>query len=139
AETLQLAGCEVTLATPANEVSTWTTLTEEQYRIQQRLMQLGVMLETGISLAGVNEDSAILESIYTGDTREVAAEGVVMVTSRLPQDALYHALADRMDIQRIGDCNAPGTIATAVYSGHRYAREMDADQDDKELAFQRER
>ena len=25
---------------------------------------------------------------------------------------------------RIGDCLAPGTIAAAVYAGHRYAREL---------------
>jgi dimethylamine/trimethylamine dehydrogenase len=48
-----------------------------------------------------------------------------MVTSRLPNDGLYHELTDKIDIVRIGDCNAPGTIATAVYSGHAYAREMD--------------
>ena len=139
AETLQLAGAEVTLVTPANEVSTWTTNTEEQHRVQQRLMSLGVSLETGTSLAGVGEDSALLKNIYTGDTREVAAASVVMTTSRIPQDALYHELLDRIEITRVGDCNAPGTIATAVYSGHRYAREMDAEQGDKELAFQRER
>jgi dimethylamine/trimethylamine dehydrogenase len=48
-----------------------------------------------------------------------------MVSSREPSDALFHELADRIDITRIGDCLAPGTIDTAVYAGHRYAREMD--------------
>ena len=67
----------------------------------------------------------VLESIYTGHTREVEATTVVMITSREPQDALYHALVDRISIERIGDCVAPGTIAAAVYAGHRYAREMD--------------
>ena len=51
-----------------------------------------------------------------------------------PDDALYHELAARSDdlsragirkIVRIGDCLAPGTIAAAVYSGHRFARELD--------------
>jgi len=28
-------------------------------------------------------------------------------------------------VTRIGDCLAPGTIAAAVYSGHRHARELD--------------
>jgi dimethylamine/trimethylamine dehydrogenase len=50
-----------------------------------------------------------------------------MATSRKPQDGLFHALVDQIDIKRIGDCLAPGTIATSVYSGHRYARELDAD------------
>ena len=60
-------------------------------------------------------------------TREIEAATVVMTTSRTPQDALYYALCDRIQIQRIGDCLAPGTIAAAVYSGHRCARDMDAE------------
>ena len=54
------------------------------------------------------------------------ADHVVMVTSRDPNDALYHELCDELDIQRVGDCSAPGIIASAVLAGHRYAREMDA-------------
>jgi dimethylamine/trimethylamine dehydrogenase len=127
AEKLRRAGLDVTLVTPANEVSTWTTHTEEQHRIQERILGLGIVLETGTSLAGVAEDSALLESIYTGETRGIEAANVVMTTSRQPQDDLYYSLVDRLDIQRIGDCLAPGTIATSVYSGHRYAREMDAE------------
>ena len=50
-----------------------------------------------------------------------------MVTSREPVDELYRTLDGRIPVQRIGDCLAPGTIATAVYSGHRYAREADAE------------
>ena len=126
AETLRRAGLEVTLATPANEVSTWTRHTEEQHRIQARILGLGIDVETGTSLTRVSQGSVTLESIHTGATTEVEAETVVMTTSREPVDALYHSLADRISIQRIGDCLAPGTIATAVYSGHRYAREMDA-------------
>jgi len=29
-------------------------------------------------------------------------------------------------VQRIGDALAPGTVAAAVYAGHRAARELDA-------------
>jgi dimethylamine/trimethylamine dehydrogenase len=60
-----------------------------------------------------------------------------MVTSREPRDALYHALRERIAIERIGDCSAPGIIAAAVFSGHRYARAMDADSDP--APFRRER
>jgi dimethylamine/trimethylamine dehydrogenase len=66
------------------------------------------------------------------------AASVVMVTSRAPRDALYRELSERIDIVPIGDCLAPGTIASAVYSGHRYAREMDAAPPDG-VSFQRER
>ena len=126
AEALRHAGLEVTLVTPANEVSTWTTHTDEQHRIQASILRLGIAVETGTTLARVNEGSVTLESVHTGVAREVEAANVVMVTSREPMDGLFHTLRDRIPIQRIGDCLAPGTIATAVYSGHRYAREADA-------------
>ncbi|MDK1104261.1 MAG: FAD-dependent oxidoreductase, partial [Actinomycetota bacterium] len=127
AEMLSKEGLDVTLVTPANEVSTWTTHTEEQHRIQQRLLSLGIDLQTGMSVASVAEDSVTLECVFTGRTHDVAASNVVMATSRKPQDGLFYALVDQIDIKRIGDCLAPGTIATSVYSGHRYARELDAD------------
>jgi dimethylamine/trimethylamine dehydrogenase len=127
AEKLRKAGLEVTLVTPANETAIWTTHTEEQHRIQGRILELGIVLETGKSLAEVTEGSALVECIYTGKTQEIEAANVIMTTSRQPQDDLYYSLVDRIDIQRIGDCLAPGTIATSVYSGHRYAREMDTE------------
>ncbi len=126
AERLRAAGLDVVLATPANEVATWTTHTDEQHRIQQRLLSVGISIETGVSLAKINDESVTLECIYTGWTHEVEAASVVMVTSRTPQDSLYYSLLGQFEIQRIGDCLAPGTIATSVYSGHRAAREMDS-------------
>ncbi len=127
AEALRRAGLDVTLVTPANEVSTWTRRTEEQFRIQERILGLGIVLQTGTSLARINDGSVVLASIHTGRETEIEARSVVMTTSRQPEDALYYALTERIAIDRIGDCLAPGTIATSVYSGHRYAREMDAE------------
>ncbi len=127
AEALRRAGLDVTLVTPENEVSTWTRRTDEQFRIQERILGLGIVLLTGTSLARINDGSVVLASIHTGRETEIEARSVVMTTSREPEDALYHALAERIAIDRIGDCLAPGTIATSVYSGHRYAREMDAE------------
>ena len=61
----------------------------------------------------------------------------MLVTSRNPNDSLYAELEEKYSIERIGDCNAPGTIAHAVYAGHRYAREMDASPD-ADIPFRRE-
>jgi dimethylamine/trimethylamine dehydrogenase len=138
AERLRRAGLDVRLVTPANEVSTWTTHTDEQHRIQARILGLGIVIETGTSLVSIDEESVRLECIYTGAEHEVEAAAVVMTTSRTPDDALYYSLAGRIDITRIGDCLAPGTIATSVYSGHQYAREMDAGPPD-DVRFRRER
>jgi len=126
AEKLRGEGLDVTLVTPANEVSTWTTHTEEQHRIQERLLNLGITIVTGTSLADIQPGVVVAECVFTGRTREVQAATVVVATSRTPLDALYYELVDDIEIERIGDCLAPGTIATAVYSGHRYAREIDA-------------
>jgi dimethylamine/trimethylamine dehydrogenase len=127
AERLREEGFDVTLVTPANEVSTWTTHTEEQHRIAQRLLSLGVVIETGRTLANIAEGSVTTECVFTGDTRDIDASNVVIATSRKPQDDLFYELVDEINITRVGDCLAPGTIATSVYSGHRYARELDTE------------
>ncbi len=63
-----------------------------------------------------------------------------MVTARQPNDGLYRTLLERVDVgvegapktvTRIGDCEAPAIIAAAVYSGHRYARELDTPESDR--------
>jgi len=126
AEKLCGDGLEVTLITPANEVSTWTTRTLEQHRIQERILNLGIQIKTGTSLSEIQSGGVLVESIYTARREEISASTVVLVTSRVPQDDLYYSLRDEIHIDRIGDSLAPGTIATSVYSGHRYAREMDA-------------
>jgi dimethylamine/trimethylamine dehydrogenase len=119
-------------------VSIWTRHTEEQRRIQERILTLGIHLRTGTSLSEIQSGGVVAECIYTGRKEEIPASAVVLVTSREPYDDLYHSLRDEIHIDRIGDCLAPGTIATSVYSGHRYAREMDADPPEG-LPFKRER
>ena len=58
-----------------------------------------------------------------------------MVTMRDPKDTLFNALQAQQDqwqakgvksIQLLGDAYAPGSVAAAVYAGHRAARELDA-------------
>ena len=39
-------------------------------------------------------------------------------------------------LQRIGDCDAPAIIASAVYAGHRYARELDKEPADLLVKFE---
>ncbi|HEY5656939.1 MAG TPA: FAD-dependent oxidoreductase [Myxococcota bacterium] len=126
AEKLRAAGLDVLLVTTAARVSPWTFYTDEQRRIQARLIEMGVRIEIDSALESLGAGKVVLSCVHTGRTREREAASVVMVTSREPSDALYHALCERVDITRVGDCSAPGNIARAVYAGHRYAREMDA-------------
>jgi dimethylamine/trimethylamine dehydrogenase len=135
AEKLARDGSTVTYVTPANEVATWTNRTDEQFRIQARLLHLGVAVETGRSVGGFDGRHVHLECEYTGRQIAVAARSLVVVTSRQPDDALWASLPERTNVTRIGDCLAPGTIATAVYAGHRYARELERA---TEVVFRRE-
>ncbi len=137
AERLVRDGLDVTLVTPEPEVSAWTHNTDEQETIQAHLIEIGVQIETATALSAVGEDFVELACIYSERERERAAQSVVLVTSRNPNDSLYAELEEKYSIERIGDCNAPGTIAHAVYAGHRYAREMDASPD-ADIPFRRE-
>ena len=79
--------------------------------------------------------------------RSLGCDAVVMVASRIGNDALYHALnaraADWADagirsVKLIGDAAAPAPIAWATFAGHRYARELDAPDIGDALPFRRE-
>lgn len=147
AEKLQPIVDGVTLVTPAGYVSEWGKNTEEQERSQRRLLKLGVNILTGKAVSGFDGKSAELTCVYTADVFRQPAASVVTVTAREPNDELYRELTSDPDalkdngiksIDRIGDCRAPGLIATAVYAGHRIAREMDAP-DPGDVSFRRER
>ena len=141
AEMLALKGISVCLVTPESSVSPWTRNTEEQRRIQKRLIELGVGIEANSVLEGLSQGQIHLACAFTGRERVVEADTVVMVTSRKPDDALYASLDESPKIIRIGDCLAPGTIAASVRSGYRYAQELDAgkiEADEGSVPFLRE-
>ncbi len=145
AELLIENGNSVILATPNPEVAAWTHFTLEQHRIQARMLELGVRVITSHGLASIETSGVTLSCIYSAKQQSVEATSVVMVTSRLPEDALYQQLMSDRDklqtagietIKAIGDCYGPATIAAAVYEGHRFARELGETVD--EIPFQRE-
>jgi dimethylamine/trimethylamine dehydrogenase len=145
AELLAQNGCEVTLMTPAPTISYWTQFTLEQERILKRLLDLKVTLLTHHTLASCSAGTASAANTITSAESALACDSVVLVTDRLPDDALYHelkpALADgRLDSLRvIGDAEAPNIIAQAVFSGHLAAREFGEDVDPDETLFRIER
>lgn len=129
ADKLRLAGLDVTYVTPVAEVSTWTHNTMEQAKIQTRLLELGVNIVPFRNLVSIQPGHVELACVFTDRKETLSCKSVVMVTMRDSEDALYHDLVAIPDnglksVTRIGDCLAPGTIAAAVYSGHRFAREL---------------
>ena len=128
AERLVDLGHAVTLVTPETKASAWTVLTDEQDFVQARLLIKGVKIAGSQIVTAQRADQLSLACAYTGRESALDCATLVLVTGRLPQDALYHDLtAQGMVAARIGDCLAPSTIADAVYSGHRFARYLGMD------------
>ena len=137
AEQLRMRGLAVTLVTPAVEASSWTHNTLEQGRIQKRLLEAGIEIVPCQNLVAVHAGHVELSCVYTNRLTERPAASVVMVTMRLPDEALYRSLSGSKNVSRIGDALAPATIAHAVFAGHRYARELDEPKSDA-VPFRRE-
>ncbi len=136
AEQLRQSGREVTIVTPANAVSAWTFMNNEMANIRVRMIELGIGTVFENYITGFSDGVAQLTSIYRGgDDNSIDCASLIIVGVRTPNDNLYQELnlnADRLadagisSLRSIGDCRAPGTIAHAVYSGHEYARNIDA-------------
>lgn len=143
AELLVSRGCQVSLVTPATKVAEWTVNTLEQATIHRRLLEIGVSLHLSKSVDRVHDRGVTTSCTYTGRETDLTCDVVLMVTSRLPNDALYQALrqsgqGDIKTVKLIGDAAAPGPIAWATYAGRRYAEELDQPDRGDALSFRRE-
>ncbi len=136
AEQLIQNGCQVSIVTPHETYASWTALTLERSRLLPRLHQLGIEIICGHRLESFANATARFSFGYDQQVREIPAVSLVTITSREPQEQLYRQLADTPEIleaagiktlHRIGDCEAPGLIATAVFAGHATGREIFTD------------
>jgi dimethylamine/trimethylamine dehydrogenase len=133
-ELLASEGYEVQLVTPAAQVSSWMNNTLEIMRVQERVINAGVVVSTARTLTAMSDGAVTTACAYTGRESTMSADAVVMVTARLPRDDLLTSLNGRspewesaglVSVRTIGDAFAPATIAAAVYEGHKYAEELD--------------
>jgi dimethylamine/trimethylamine dehydrogenase len=145
AELLVQKGCKVTLLTPAPMISYWTQFTLEQEHIQKRLHRLGVEMWTHHTLSAISATVVTVTHTLTDAESSLPCEAVVLVTDRIPNDALYYQLKPALaegklrSLRLIGDAEAPNIIAQAVFSGHLAAREFDETVSPDETPFQVER
>ena len=133
-ERLADSGCDVTLVTPEARISAWAVMTDEQFFIQQRLLEKGVKPVFSHRIADVEQGTLATSCIYTGRVSEHGFDTLILVTGRLPKRRLFDALMAEpgglvahgiRSVTRLGDCLVPSSIADAVHAGHRYARELD--------------
>jgi dimethylamine/trimethylamine dehydrogenase len=145
AELLAQNGCDVILISPAPMISYWTQFTLEQERVVKRLLDLKVTLLPDHVLISHHRGTAKVTNKITGAESTLPCDALVMVTDRIPDDALYHELKPALaegrlgSLRVIGDAHAPNIIAQAVFAGHLAAREFGEDIDPDGTPFRIER
>jgi dimethylamine/trimethylamine dehydrogenase len=136
AEHLAKAGQHVSYVTPAGHASAWAVMTNEQPQIHRALFAAGIAVHTLSRVANFENGELTLVNHFTNVERRLPCQSLLIVGARFANDSLHGALVVReddlgragiMSVTRVGDAAAPGAIVHAVYSGHRYARELDAD------------
>ena len=134
AEYLTQSADDVTYVTPAGHVSAWAIMTNEQPQVHRALAKAGVRTHTLSRVVRFELGEVTIANLFTGEERGLPCRSLVIVGARVARDELYQALIRReaelepagiLSVARGGDALAPGAIAHAVYSGHRYARELD--------------
>jgi len=126
AERLLLAGHRVIYMTPAESISSWSVMTNEHEFIQQRLLSMGLESRFAQRLVRIGNGSLTTRNAYNADESGHDFNCLLLVTSREPNDSLFQQLP-AASAKRIGDCLVPSSIADAVYSGHKFAREYGED------------
>jgi dimethylamine/trimethylamine dehydrogenase len=148
AERLALEGKQVTLVTPYGEAAPYMSYTSEIRHMHRVLHRLGVAVIADHVVTSI-EPGRVSGRQFSVDDEPVTwdADAVVLVTQRVSEDSLYHALRadpDRLaregisGLFRIGDCVEPRLIADSIFDGHRLAREIDSDDPANPLPFVRE-
>ena len=136
AEHLAKAGEHVSYVTPAGHASAWGVMTNEQPQIHRALFAAGIAVHTLSRVANFQSGELTLVNQFTSAERRLPCRSLLIVGARFANDPLHGALIARQDdlrragimsVTRVGDAAAPGAIVHAVYSGHRYARELDAE------------
>ena len=89
---------------------------------------------TAHNLTAIRHGEVDIACAYTDQAQTLDCAATVLVTMRSPVDDLW---TGQPGLTRIGDALGPSTIAAAVYSGHRFAREL-GEPDAGNVPFRRE-
>jgi dimethylamine/trimethylamine dehydrogenase len=135
---LAKGGLTVRYVTPAGHASAWGIMSNEQPQVHRALESAGIALHTLSRVISFGDGSVTLANQFTNSETRLPCASLVIVGTRFANDALHTELMGREaefadarinSVTRIGDALAPGAIVHAVYSGHRYAEELDAEPD----------
>ncbi len=166
AELMADQGKEVTYVCCASEVAEYGVFTLEVFNNKRMLFEKGVRCYRDHWAVSIQPGSVRLSYAYrygadligpssgsvprrdNSGEFDVAADAVILVTSRYSDDALWRELKARkaewakneiQDIFRIGDCKVPAQCNQVIWDGHRLAREFDSPHPASPLPWIRER
>ena len=148
AERFAHEGRQVTYVTMFASAASYTEYTLEHPRLVRSLLQLGVEIVKERAITKVQPGFVSMTDVWDESTSELEVDGLVLVAQRLPEESLFVALRNDNEarkregitaLYRAGDCAVPGTIADAVFEGHRLARELDSPNPAYPLPYIRER
>ncbi len=138
AELLAGEGFTVELVTCHDQVAPFGAETLEDALTRERLHAAGVTLRRSVTVTAADERGVDGEDEF-GEPVRIAADGVVLVTQRVADDALWDELEGVPGLYRAGDCVAPRLMAEAIFDGHRLAREIESPDPLTALPYLRER
>lgn len=130
AKKLMAAGAKVTLVCPEGRICSWGERTNEQHSNNIDLYNSAATILTNHTLDSINNHSATVSCIYSGQPTTLKIDWLVPLTRRTPNEELHlqlqqtHPDYSENQVMTVGDCHAPGLIATAVYSGYKAAIEI---------------
>jgi dimethylamine/trimethylamine dehydrogenase len=119
-------GHRVQIVSPQPTLAPWMGHTLEQSRMIAELLAAGVQMHPGSTATGWNGNGLMVVRSDTGASLPfIQGASLIHVGIRHPDLTLSQALNERGLAHRlIGDAECPGIIQSAVYSGHRHAREV---------------
>jgi mycofactocin system FadH/OYE family oxidoreductase 2 len=124
AEYLADRGFQVTVVTSLASVG-YHLLPMELQLLVPRLLLKGVHILTSQEVVAIDGTSVHVRHMWTGQTQQLEAHGVVVITGRRPNDELYFALKGKVrELHRIGDCLAPRTLEYAIWEGEMVGRSL---------------
>jgi dimethylamine/trimethylamine dehydrogenase len=123
---LAAKGHRVQIVSPQPTLAPWMGHTLEQPRMIAELVAAGVQMHPGSTATGwVGNGLTVVRSDTGASLPIVQGASLIHVGIRHPDLTLSQALNERVLNHRlIGDAECPGIIQSAVYSGHRHAREI---------------
>jgi len=136
AEHLCKHGHRAIYVTPQPMVAEWTDNTLDQESIIQRLNDLNVDIHVNTTLVALHR----FQHLLNGNEFAIDDAQHVFVGAREPHDQLFTELRSQSSFDAVhlaGDAVSPGTIQSAVLSGHSIAR-MILGENDQAADFKRE-